>query len=172
MKTIKDNDLRLRPILLPGDLTIALPWYQDEEVLYFSEGEGTPPYDLTTIERMYNYLIKIGEVYIIEVNQRENWIPIGDVTLSKDMLPIVIGHKKFRGKGIGKRVIQLLIERAKELNWKQIRVNKIYSYNVASRKMFEGLGFNKTKMSFDDKGRKYNSFQLLLEWLCEMLHLK
>ena len=85
------------------------------------------------------------------------------MTLSKDMLPIVIGHKKFRGKGIGKRVIQLLIERAKELNWKQIRVNKIYSYNVASRKMFEGLGFNKTKMSFDDKGRKYNSFQLLLD---------
>ena len=51
--------MQASPIRLPGNLTITLPWYQDEEVLYFSEGEGTTPYDLTTIKRMYNYLIKI-----------------------------------------------------------------------------------------------------------------
>lgn len=31
-----------------GDLTITLPWFQDEKVLYFSEREGTTLYNLTT----------------------------------------------------------------------------------------------------------------------------
>ncbi|GAA0290131.1 RimJ/RimL family protein N-acetyltransferase [Gracilibacillus halotolerans] len=159
---IKDEDLQLRPVRLPEDLTIALPWYQDEEVLYNSEGEGTPSYDLTIVERMYNHLTTIGEVYIIEVNQSDKWVPIGDITLSKEMVPIVIGHKEYRGKGIGKHVIKLIIKRAKELNWNQIKVNKIYSYNLASRKMFEGLGFRRTDTNFDEKGRKYYSFELNL----------
>lgn len=57
---LRDNELRLRPIRLPEDLDIALPWYQDREVLYYSEGEGTSPYDINIVERMYDYLSKIG----------------------------------------------------------------------------------------------------------------
>lgn len=163
MKLIIDKDLRLRPIQIPDDLIIALPWYQDEEVLYYSEGVGTSPYDIDIIERMYSYLRKIGEVYIIEVNQNEGWTPIGDVTLSKDMIPIVIGSKDYRGKGVGKRVISLLIERAKELNWNEMKVNKVYSYNVSSKKMFERLGFKKVAKKFDDKGREYSCFELRLD---------
>ncbi|WP_244853399.1 GNAT family N-acetyltransferase [Ornithinibacillus bavariensis] len=165
MKIINDNDLQLRPIQLTEDLSIALPWYQDKEVLYYSEGEGTLPYDITTIERMYNYLTKNGEVYIIEIRISDQWIPIGDATLSNEMIPVVIGHKEFRGKGVGKRVINLLIKRAKELNWKQINVHKIYSYNVASRKMFESLGFTKTENGLDEKGREYSSYKLILDSL-------
>jgi len=115
MKVLSDNELRLRPIQLPEDLTAALPWYRDKEVLYYSEGEGTLPYDLKTIERMYHYLLEIGELYIIEFNQGYEWIPIGDAALSKRMIPIVIGSKDYRGRGIGTRVISLLIKRAKEL---------------------------------------------------------
>ncbi len=40
MKLLIDKDLRLRPIRLPDDIIIALPWYQDEEVLYYSEVKG------------------------------------------------------------------------------------------------------------------------------------
>ena len=160
MKLLIDKDLRLRPIRLPDDLIIALPWYQDKEVLYYSEGVGTSPYDIAIIERMYSYLGKIGEVYIIEINQSEGWTPIGDATLSKDMLPIVIGKKEFRGKGVGKRVISLLIEKAKELNWNEMKVNKVYSYNISSKKMFERLGFKKIATKLDDKGREYSCFEL------------
>ncbi|MUK90621.1 GNAT family N-acetyltransferase [Ornithinibacillus sp. L9] len=163
MKVIKDNNIRLRPIRLPEDLPIALPWYQDEEVLYFSEGVGTSAYGLPTIERMYKYLTTVGEVYLIEVHDRHNWLPVGDVTLSKDMIPIVIGDQDYRGKGIGKRVIKLLIEQAKEFNWEQIKVNKVYEYNVASRKLFEGLGFKQTATNVDDSRRKYYSYELKLE---------
>lgn len=98
---LTENNLRLRPVQLPEDLQIALPWYQDKEILFYSEGEGTDPYNRITIERMYTYLLKIGEVYIIEILQHNKWVSIGDVTLSREMIPIVIGEKIFRGKGIG-----------------------------------------------------------------------
>ncbi|MFS1515870.1 GNAT family N-acetyltransferase [Bacillus sp. SCS-151] len=162
MKIIKNNELRLRPVQLPEDLIIALPWYQDKEVLYFSEGAGTLPYDIKTIDKMYSYLSQIGELYIIEIYHNKKWLPIGDVTLSKEMIPIVIGPKAFRAKGIGMRIISLLIERAKTLEWDKMKVNKIYSYNTASRRMFESLGFSKTDTKFDDKGREYSSFALVL----------
>lgn len=165
MKIINDNDLQLRPIQLTEDLSIALPWYQFKEVLYYSEGEGTLPYDITTIVRMYNYLTKNGDVSIIEIRISDQWMPIGDATLSKEIVPIVIGHKQFRGKGIEKRVISLLLKRAKGLDWKQIKVNKIYSYNVASRKMFESFGFTKIENGLDEKGREYYSYKLILDSL-------
>lgn len=94
--------------------------------------------------------------------QNENWFPIVDVTLAKEMMPIVIGRKEFRGKGLGKRIIRLLIERAKTLGWDALKNNKIYSYNIASRKMFESLGFMKIVTQIDQKGREYNSFKLEL----------
>ncbi|WP_400241916.1 GNAT family N-acetyltransferase [Niallia sp. JL1B1071] len=158
-----DKELRLRPIQIPEDLTIALPWYQDKEVLYFSEGDGTAPYDINIIERMYSYLSKLGELYIIEIFDEHKWQPIGDVTLAEDMLPIVIGPKVFRGKGLGKRIIGLLIERAKRLEWEKMKVKKIYSYNIASKKMFESLGFTKVETKLDEKGREYSSFELILK---------
>lgn len=79
------------------------------------------------------------------------------------MIPIVIGLKDFRARGIGKRVINLLIIRARELKWKRLKVNKIYVYNLASRKMFEDLGFRKTETNLDNRGREYNSFEFVLE---------
>lgn len=162
MRTIKVGNLKLRPLRLPDDVECALPWYQDSGVLNYSEGEGTLPYDLATVERMYSHLAKIGEVYIIEIIKDGSWVPIGDATLAKNMLPIVIGREEFRGKGIGKRVIRILIERAKELKWQQVKISKIYSYNFASKALFEGLGFIKTETNLDVKGREYSSYQLNL----------
>lgn len=80
---LMDNDLRLRPLIMPDDVTVALPWYQDPEVLYYSEGgESSVPYDFKRIEAMYHYLMNKAEVYIIEVKIKNSWLPIGDVSLS------------------------------------------------------------------------------------------
>lgn len=46
---ISDKNLRLRPVRLPEDLFIGLPWYQDKVVLHFSEGEGTLPVVMETV---------------------------------------------------------------------------------------------------------------------------
>lgn len=51
----------------------------------------------------------------IEIVDDNIFKPVGDVTLWKDDMPIVIEDKNCRGKGIGKKVIGTLIERAKEL---------------------------------------------------------
>ncbi|WP_079708757.1 GNAT family N-acetyltransferase [Paraliobacillus ryukyuensis] len=156
------NYLRLRAIQLPEDLDVALPWYQDQEVLYYSEGEGTKPYDWSTIERMYSYLLTVGDVYMIEIHQAPHWHPIGDVTLSKEMLPIIIGEKAYRGIGVGRLVIAHLIKYARELGWNELKVKKIYIYNTPSIRLFTSLGFQNIADNFDEKGRAYHSYKLML----------
>lgn len=72
-------------------------------------------------------------------------------------MPIVIGEKKFRGQGIGEKVISTLIQRGRELEYSKLYVNEIYSYNIVSRKCFEKNGFVNYEKT--DKG---NRFQLSL----------
>lgn len=59
-------------------------------------------------------------------------------------MPIVIGDKNYRGKGIRKKVIKTLIERAKELEFEKLNVREIYSYNAASQRLFESMRFIKS----------------------------
>lgn len=159
---LQDGDLRLRPLLVPDDVELAMPWYADAEVLRLSEGEGTPPYDYQTVEAMYKWMTSNGEAYIIEVETAGAWAPIGDVLLAKDGLPIVIGNAQYRGKGIGKRVIALLIARAKALGWTKLKVGKVFTYNLRSRCLFERLGFALSGQGIDDAGRAYWTFELSL----------
>lgn len=90
---------------------------------------------------MYNYWNEVGELYFIEVYSNGCYKPIGDVTFCKDDMPIVIGDKAYRGKGIGTKVIKTLIERAKELGFKEVEIEEIYSWNKHSQKLFTNLGF-------------------------------
>src|SRR5262252_2437652 len=98
---LQDGVLRLRPAVLPDDVALALPWYADREVLRLSEGEGTRPYDVTMVERMYRYLAGHGELYLIEVCRSDGWRAIGDAALCPDSLPIVIGEALYRSQGLG-----------------------------------------------------------------------
>lgn len=163
MKVLCDYDLRLRPIRLNEDVEVAFSWYQDPKILYFAEGDEAAPYHKETIAKMYRYLDSIGEVYIIEVLQADTWVPIGDATLAKNMTPIVIGDKEFRGKGIGKRVVTLFIQRAKDLGFEKIKVAKVYAYHRISRKLFEAMGFVKVCSAIDSYNREYSTYELVLE---------
>ncbi len=147
---IQENDLRLRPARI-ADATLALPWYSDPEVLKGSEAVAEP-YEIETVERMYRYLIDNGELYVIELSENGIWVPIGDVCLMKNSTPIVIGSKDYRSKGIGKRVLSLLVRRAKELGWKEMNVKAVYSYNTRSLKLFKSFGFRETKRTERNDG--------------------
>lgn len=68
-------------------------------------------------------------------------------------MPIVIGRKDLHGRGIGKRVVHSLIERAREIGYSEIYVQEIYDFNLASQKMFEGCGFR--RMEKTEKGWRY-----------------
>lgn len=138
--TVAEN-IRLKPASV-DDVDLAMPWYQDIEILKYTAGvERETPYDRKTVKRMYQYLLKIGECYIIEVEEGTTWVPIGDVTLSEETIPIVIGRKEYWGRGIGKKVLLSLIQRAKEIGYTRIKVKEIYSYNERSISLFRSLGF-------------------------------
>ena len=90
---------------------------------------------------MYEVLSQRGELYFIEVKQDGSWLPIGDVTFSENDLPIVIGVESYRSIGIGREVIAALIERARSLSYRQLRVQDIYDFNLSSKKLFTSFGF-------------------------------
>jgi RimJ/RimL family protein N-acetyltransferase len=134
-------DYTLRLKAYSGNCEFAYDWYQDIDSLELIDGKGKAvPYTLKRLRNMYDYLDKHGELYFIEKKISGNYIPVGDVTFWKDDIPIVIS-KEYRNQGIGKKVIQCLIERAKKLTYKQIGVREIYNYNIGSQKLFEGCGF-------------------------------
>lgn len=151
--TIKiSSTLRLRKFT--DDCAFALKWYQDEETLLLVDGK-IDLYDMKRIYQMYHYLQEQGELYFIECKAEdgEQFIPVGDVTFGKSDLPIVIGERSKRGKGIGKQVIQALIHRARTLGFSALRVAEIYDYNVGSRKLFEDCGFR--VVGATEKGHSY-----------------
>jgi RimJ/RimL family protein N-acetyltransferase len=162
--TLYDGSLRLRPAVLPDDVTLGAPWYSDPEVLHFSEGEGTPPYDAEMVERMYRQLAAHGELYIIEVQHGAEWRAIGDAALCPNSLPIVIGEAAFRSRGLGTRVLRLMIRRARALGWAKLGIQGIYTYNIRSRRLFERAGFKLAGEVVDQDGR--------LRWLFQELALR
>jgi len=145
------SDLRLRTPN-PDEWHLALPWYQNRNVLYFSEGVTDKIYDISVINNMYSYLSEIGELYFIEV-LLEQWTAIGDVTLSESNFPIVIGNESYWGKGIGKVVLTKLLDRAKQIGMTKITVPEIYNYNDRSRSLFQSLGF--VKVDASEASEKY-----------------
>lgn len=149
--------LRLRRYT--DDCAFALDWYQDEETLRLVDGVPQP-YDLPRLYRMYHYLEARGEVYFIEWKAPDSpdFRPVGDVAFWPEDLPIVIGEKSLRGQGIGRAVVQALVGRARELGFPRLQIREIYSFNAASRAMFEGLGFR--AIAATPNGNRY---ELLLE---------
>ena len=132
------DDLRLRRF--DGNYDIALPWYQDAETLRLVDGKEDP-YTPARIKRMYDYLGEHGELYWIEVWTENGFRPSGDVTLWQEDMPIVIGERAYRGKGIGRKVVAALCRRARELGYGKIYVDEIYDFNTGSRRCFESMGF-------------------------------
>lgn len=133
-----DEALRLRKF--DGEYAFALEWYQDPELVYLVDGVKEP-YTMEKLNRMYSYLNNVGELYFIEALENGAYRPIGDVTFWKEDMPIVIGEPNYRGRGIGGRVISVLVSRGRALGYDRLRVGEIYDYNEASRRCFERAGF-------------------------------
>jgi len=149
---IVSETIRLRKY--EGCFDFALCWYQDAEIVKLVDGIHAKIYDMDKLERMYTYLDSHGELYFIEVYEGDNFIPIGDVTFWKENMPIVIGDRNYRGKGIGNLVINSLVQRAKVLKFDEIFVEEIYNFNIASQALFESIGFKKHKKT--ENGLSYN----------------
>ena len=79
------HGLRLRKY--DGVYAFALPWYQDEDLLFLVDGKRTP-YTLEKLGEMYTYLDRHGELYWIEILEGGAYRPIGDVTFSQEDMPL------------------------------------------------------------------------------------
>lgn len=133
-----DESLRLRKF--DGIADGVFEWYQDLETVYLVDGVRKA-YSHETLNAMYTYLNQQGELYYIEVLENDHYKPIGDVTFWKEDMPIVIGEKAYRGKGIGRKVVKALMGRGKALGYETLYVNEIYDFNEGSRRCFEHAGF-------------------------------
>ena len=120
-----DDNLRLRAY--DGQFELALDWYQDPDMIYMIDGRRDP-YPPERVQRMYEYLALRGEVYFIEVLEQECWLTIGDVTFWQDDLPIIIGNADYRRKGVGKKVLSALMQRARNLDYQKLTVQEIYDF--------------------------------------------
>ena len=158
---MKTERVRLRPARLPEDVEVGVPWYRDPEVLRLSEGEGTAAYDRKTVQRMYEFLAGNGELYVIEVRDTEEgtWRPIGDAALCRDSVPIVIGERHQRSRGIGTEVLSLLLERARQLGWNVVNVKGVYAYNERALRLFQRAGFVETSRHADQTGYELKAMQ-------------
>ncbi|TDM50946.1 N-acetyltransferase [Macrococcoides goetzii] len=155
------SQIRLRLLNIDKDIKYAEKWYNNRRVLLGSEGINVSGYDELTIRRMYNDLNAKGTVFIIEIMDK-HWIPVGDITLSPTTLPIIIGEDKYVGKGIAKRAMKLLLKIAKYNDYKEIKISKVFDYNINSQKLFESLGFEKSELITDSKGEIYYQYYLKL----------
>ncbi|MGQ7382922.1 GNAT family N-acetyltransferase [Streptococcus suis] len=133
-----DKQVRLRRY--DGQHDFAFEWHQDIELVWLVDGDKER-YSHDLLNRMYDYLSKNGECYFIEIFEDNQFIPIGDVTLFADDFAIAIGDKRYWNKGIGTKVLQRMVERARELGFVEILVEEIYDWNLGSRKLFEKCGF-------------------------------
>ena len=148
-----NESLRLRKY--DGHYELFLPGYQNPVVYQNSEGifaESRIP-NLDYVKGMCTYLAKVGELYYIEAKENDIFIPIGDVTVKDENPPIAIWVDTYRGKGIGKLVMQAVIDRLKEQGFAKITGSTVYQWNTASQKLHEALGFR--RVSEDEKEITY-----------------
>lgn len=153
--------MRLRLLNIDKDIKYAEKWYNNRRVLLGSEGINVSGYNEMTIRRMYNELNTKGTVFIIEIMDK-HWKPVGDITLSRTTVPIIIGEDRYVGKGIAKRAMKLLLKIAKYNDYKEIKVSKVFDYNINSQKLFESLGFEKSELITGSKGEVYFRYHLKL----------
>ena len=135
-----NSSLRLLPYFLADHRDVALTWYQDVDLVELVDGVRSP-YNVEKLNSMYSYLEKHGDLFWIEFLEKGEWLPIGDVTLSQENLPIVIGNPAYQHQGLGRKVLSTLIDLARQRGWKELKVQEIYDFNHVSRRCFESFGF-------------------------------
>ena len=115
----------------------TLAWYQDLDLCKQVDNRDTA-YDLELLKRMYNYLNKHGDLFYIKYKNRL----CGDVCLQPSGEVNIVIAKPFQNKHIGRRVVNEIIQLAREKNMHELQA-EIYIFNTQSQKMFQSVGFKK-----------------------------
>lgn len=152
----------LRKIKL-SDKKYFAKWWRDKELLKLTSGILRRISDQKISQYFQNILNSEKDYhFIITLNKK----PIGHISLVKRKnnwyeTEIVIGEKKYWGKGYGSKAIKLLIQKAK-----RFKISKIYlevrPNNIRAIRAYENCGFQKVKNVFYPRN-KYLSKTLRME---------
>ena len=115
----------------------TLAWYQDLDLCKQVDNRDAA-YDLELLKRMYSYLNKHGDLFYIKYKNRL----CGDVCLQPSGEVNIVIAKPFQNKHIGRRVVNEIIQLAREKNMHELQA-EIYIFNTQSQKMFQSVGFKK-----------------------------
>jgi len=158
----KPNVILLRKIKL-SDRNCFAKWWRDKELLKLTSGilklisdKEVGKYFLAILRSKndYNFIIIIDKKvigHISLVKRKNNWYET----------QIVIGEKKYWGKGYGPKAISSLIKKAKRLGISKIYL-EVRPDNIRAIKSYENCGFQKIKTIKYPKN-KYLSETLRME---------
>ena len=150
--TLADGPLVLRP-MTEDDWDVLLRWNSDPEVLYFAEGDEVASRPLEEVQDLYRAVSRSAFLFIAELED----LPVGECWLQKMNLErilkahpgkdlrrvdLMIGEKRFWGKGWGTKMIALLTR----LAFERERADAVFAcdvadYNTGSRRAFEKNGY-------------------------------
>lgn len=124
-------------------------WFNNEEVCKFNSHHRFPNYR-QDMGNYYNEVIKSKNNLILAIIFNKNDEHIGNISL-QDInyidktaeLAIIIGNKKYWGKGLGKEAAELIINHG----FNELNLNRIYCGtlmdNIGMQKIAEAVGFKK-----------------------------
>lgn len=117
---------------------VSLGRYQDPYTCRMVDGiDGV--YDLPMLKSMYDYLLKNGHLYYIGLCG----VLLGDCAIFDYNMVAIVISPHYQSIGIGKRALELLIDKARDLGLESISA-EIYGFNKASIGLFTKAGFVKT----------------------------
>ncbi len=126
------------------DFPFLIKWIDNKEILFQFAGDIFA-YPLTNIQ-LEKYLNDLNRNAFKVINKMNNSI-IGhsEIYLTKNktakLCRILIGEPKFRGKGLGKIIVQELVRISFEkYNAKKVELN-VYDWNTSAIKCYEKVGF-------------------------------
>ncbi len=150
------NGLVLRPVS-DADIPLLCRLNSDMEVLKWSDGAATEPYDEETVRGIWRYVSQNAHCFIVEVDG----VPVGDCWLQKMNVPevlamypdgtdvrridISIGDRRYWGCGIGTRFVGLLLEFAFREECVDVMHCMCDDGNVRSKRIWEKHGFRLVK---------------------------
>ncbi len=129
-------------------------WWRSKELLKLTSGMVKVIAD-KEVDRYFNSILESKTDYHFMIISNRKII--GHISLNKRRnkwyeTQVIIGEKKYRGKGYGSEAIRLLIKKAQ-----RIKISKIYlevrPTNIRAIRAYEHRGFKKVKIMLHPKNR-------------------
>lgn len=166
---LNDERVQLRP-LADDDFDIVARWFEDPEVMYYSEGKENPHYSRADIEGIYRGVAEQRSLlFIIETADRkvigETWLqPVNVKRLMKEppdeawQVDIMIGEKEYWGRRYGRHAVRLLLRHAFEVLAADRVVAGAFEFNERSIRMFQACGLRVVRRVPDQVSRSGSNF--------------